>query len=73
MSALLHCVVLAVLLNILLSLAHLATQQSGYYLILLQDYSTRGMSDLGKCKHVKHDAKVCAKFLDSAHPFIQVT
>ena len=70
MSALLHCVVLAVLLNILLSLAHLATQQSGYYLILLQDYSTRGMSDLGKCKH---DVKVCAKFLDSAHPFIQVT
>ena len=70
MSALLHCVVLAVLLNILLSLAHLATQQSEYRLILLQDYSTRGMSDLGKCKH---DVKVCAMFLDSAHPFIQVT
>ena len=70
MSALLHCVVLAVLLNILLSLAHLATQQSEYCLILLQDYSTRGMSDLGKCKH---DVKVSAKFLDSAHPFIQVT
>ena len=68
MSALLHCVVLAVLLNILLSLAHLATQQSEYCLILLQDYSSKGMSDLGKCKH---DAKVLLSFwtLHDIHSF----